>query len=261
MADPELNYLTYLKVPQLLSLQQLRSQPPHPEELHFIVVHQALELWFKLLLHDLERTIGALDADDWPGALVLLRRINDIMTTGLDQMRSLHDMPPLSLHEFRSYLGTASGLQSVQFRELELLSGLRDPAYLRALRSFSDGELAPELQRRMEQRSLAEAHADAGRRLGIAQRSHWADLYAGPGGCGPFYLVCEALVDYDERWIRWRNEHVTLVERTLGPDTRGTAGTVLGYLQRTTSYRYFPQLWELRGDLAVRGGGQLVDGR
>lgn len=266
MADDELTYLSYLKIPQLLSLQELRSQPPHPEELHFIIVHQALELWFKLLLHDLERIIAALDADDWPGALVLLRRVNDVMVTGLDQMRSLHDMPPWSLHRFRSYLGTASGLQSEQFRELELLSGLRDETYLKALRIHADGELPAALQARLQQRSLAEAHADAAARLGIGTGdsaaeviASWADFYADPGPHGAFYVLCEALVDYDERWVRWRNEHVTLVERTLGPRTRGTAGTALPYLRRTVAYRYFPVLWDLRHDLAVRGGGELVD--
>ncbi len=268
MADEELNYLTYLKVPQLLSMQQLRSEPPHPEELHFIIVHQAIELWFKLLLHDLERIIAALDADDWAGTLVLLRRVNDVMETGLDQMRSLHDMPPWSLQQFRSYLGTASGLQSVQFRELELLSGLREPAHLKALAAFSGGRLQPDLEARLAQRSLAEAHADAAARLGIgnggaaghAGRS-WADFYADPGSDAIFYVVCESLVDYDERWIRWRTEHVTLVERTLGARIRGTAGTAIGYLERTTRYRYFPHLWDLRNELSVRGGGELVDPR
>ncbi len=256
MDDEELTYLTYLRVGELLSLQHLRSQPPHPEELHFIVVHQSLELWFKLLLHDLERIVAALDADDWAGTLVLLRRVNDVMAFGLDQMRSLHDMPPWSLQQFRSYLGTASGLQSVQFRELELLSGLREPAHLKALASFSGGQLPPQLRRRLEQRSLAEAHADAARRLGIRD---WADFYTDPGPDGAFYVVCESLVDYDERWIRWRNEHVTLVERTLGARVRGTAGTAISYLERTTRYRYFPHLWDLRNDLSVRGGGELVD--
>lgn len=255
----ELTYLTYLQVPQLLSLQRLRSDPPHPEELHFIVVHQALELWFKLLLWDLERVIAAIDADDETGALVLLRRVNDVMVTGLDQMRSLQDMPPWALHQFRSYLGTASGLQSVQFRELELLSGLRDEAHLNALRTFSDGQLPAELNARLRQRSMAEAFHDAARRRGIRSADDWADLYVDPSGRGGFYLLCEALVDYDERWLRWRNQHIALVERTLGPHTRGTAGTALSYLRRTTRYRFFPQLWALRGDLAVRGGGQLVD--
>ena len=261
MADEELNYLTYLQVPQLLSMQRLRSDPPHPEELHFMIVHQALELWFKLLLHDLERIIAALDADDWAGTLVLLRRVNDVMTTGLDQMRSLHDMPPWSLQQFRSYLGTASGLQSVQFRELELLSGLREPAHLKALAAFSGGRLPPDLEARLAQRSLAEAHADAAVRLSVGEHGSrtWADFYADPGPNATFYVVCESLVDYDERWIRWRNEHVTLVERTLGARVRGTAGTAISYLERTTRYRYFPHLWDLRNELSVRGGGELVD--
>jgi tryptophan 2,3-dioxygenase len=261
-ADPPpeadaLTYGSYLRIDDLLSLQHLQSDPPHPEELHFIVVHQALELWFKLLLHDLERVIGHLDADDWPGALVLLRRVNDVMETGLDQMRSLHDMPPWSLQQFRSYLGTASGLQSVQFRELELLSGLRDPAYLKALEVFSGGALPDVLERRLAQRSLSEAHAEAAARLGITD---WADFYTDPGEHGAFFVLCESLVDYDDRWVRWRNEHILLVERSLGARTRGTAGTAITYLERTVRYRYFPALWDLRNELSLRAGGELVDG-
>jgi tryptophan 2,3-dioxygenase len=254
--DEELTYLSYLNVPELLGLQQPVSDPVHPEELHFIVVHQSLELWFKLLLHDLERTVTALDAGDWAGAVVLLRRINDVMAFGLDQMRSLHDMPPWSLQQFRGYLGTASGLQSVQFRELELLSGLRERAYLKTLESLSGGALPDVLQRRLAQRSLAEAFADGAARIGIAD---WADFYTDPGEHGAFYLLCEALVDYDERWVRWRMEHIVLVERTLGRRTRGTAGTAISYLERTVRYRYFAQLWDLRDELSVRGGGELVE--
>ncbi|MDP9405340.1 MAG: tryptophan 2,3-dioxygenase family protein [Actinomycetota bacterium] len=255
--DDELTYLSYLKVPELLSLQQVRSDPPHPEELAFIVVHQAMELWFKLLLADLERVVAALDRDDWVAALVVLRRVNDVMELGLAHMRTLHAMPPASLHEFRGFLGTASGLQSVQFRELELLSGLREPAYLKALAAVTGGSLPPVLAARLEQRSLAAAHADAGARLGI---DDWSAFYADSSDAAAFYLVCEGLVDYDEHWMRWRTEHVTLVERTLGTRTRGTAGTALSYLQRTTRYRYFPHLWALRDELSTRGGGTLVEG-
>jgi tryptophan 2,3-dioxygenase len=254
--EPELTYSSYLMVPELLSLQHLRSEPPHPEELHFIIVHQALELWFKLLLHDVERVIAAMDADAHVQALVLLRRVNDVMGSVVEQMRSLQTMPPWSLQEFRSYLGTASGLQSVQFRELELLSGLREQSYLQALEALG-GPLDPVLQERLAQRSLAEAHTDAARRMGIAS---FADLYVDPSPHGDFFLLCESLVDYDERWIRFRTEHVTLVERSLGARTRGTGGTAISYLQRTLRYRYFPYLWDLRNELSVRGGGELVGG-
>src|SRR5204863_257347 len=122
----ELTYGSYLRIDELLALQQPRSQPPHPEELHFIIVHQALELWMKLALHDLERIIAALDADAHARALALLGRVNANLSSGLDQMRSLHTLPPWALQQFRGYLGTASGFQSRQFRELELLSGLRE---------------------------------------------------------------------------------------------------------------------------------------
>jgi tryptophan 2,3-dioxygenase len=258
MAESELTYGSYLRIPELLALQQPRSRPPHPEELHFIVVHQALELWMKLTLHDLERIIELLDQDAFPRVLALLGRVNRTLEHGLDQMRSLHTLPPWDLQQFRSYLGTASGSQSVQFRELELLSGLRDPAYLKALEIEYAGGLPAALQRRLAQRSLADAFADAGARQGIVEVAGWAELYAGPGRWSDFYLVCEALVDYDERWTRWRQEHVALVQRAIGDHARGTGGMALSYLQRTTRYRFFPVLWALRDELVVRGGGELV---
>jgi len=256
MQEEELTYGRYLRLDELLALQQPRSDPPHSEELHFIVVHQAIELWMKLALHDLERVIGFLDAGAWPRALALLNRVNANIATGIDQMRSLQTLPPWDLQQFRSYLGTASGSQSVQFRELELLSGLRDPAYLKALDIEHGGAGLPgRLTRRLGQRSLAEAHAGAAVRLGIAD---WAGFYADPGQRTDFYLVCEALVDYDARWARWRQEHVALVERTLGTHARGTGGMAVTYLQRSLRYRFFPALWALRDELVVRGGGQLV---
>jgi tryptophan 2,3-dioxygenase len=258
MAEGELTYGSYLRIPELLALQQPRSRPPHPEELHFIVVHQALELWMKLTLHDLERVIGLLDHDAHPRVLALLGRVNRTLEHGLDQMRSLHTLPPWDLQQFRSYLGTASGSQSVQFRELELLSGLRDPAYLKALEIEYGSGLPAALQRRLGQRSLADALTDAGARLGVVEVADWAELYAGPGRRSDFYLVCEALVDYDERWTRWRQEHVALVQRAIGDHARGTGGMALSYLQRTTRYRFFPVLWALRDELVVRGGGELV---
>jgi tryptophan 2,3-dioxygenase len=258
MDTDELTYGSYLRVPELLALQRPRSRPSHPEELHFIVVHQALELWMKLLLHDLGRVVGLLDADAFARSLALLGRVNHTLEHALAQMRSLHTLAPWDLHQFRSYLGTASGSQSVQFRELELRSGLREPAYLKALEIEYGGALPEPLATRLAERSLADAHADAAARLRITGLPEWADLYVDPGPRADFYLVCEALVDYDERFTRWRQEHVALVQRTLGDHARGTGGMAVAYLQRTTRYRFFPVLWALRDELVVRGGGQLV---
>ncbi|HEV8167278.1 MAG TPA: tryptophan 2,3-dioxygenase family protein [Actinomycetota bacterium] len=258
MDTDELTYGSYLRVPELLALQQPRSRPPHPEELHFIVVHQALELWMKLLLHDLGRIVGYLDADDFPRTQALLGRVNANLSSGLDQMRSLHTLPPWALQQFRGYLGTASGFQSRQFRELELLSGLREESYLKALEVEYGVRLPEPLAGRLAQRSLAEAHTAAAARLGIVEVAAWAELYVDPGRWTDFYLVCEALVDYDERWTRWRQEHVALVQRAIGDHARGTGGMAISYLQRTTRYRFFPVLWALRDELVVRGGGELV---
>ena len=118
--------------------------------------------------------------------------------------------------------------------------------------------VASSLATRLAERSLADAHGAAAARLGITDVPAWADFYMDPGRRADFYLVCEALVDYDERFTRWRQEHVALVQRTLGDHARGTGGMAIAYLQRTTRYRFFPVLWALRDELVVRGGGQLV---
>jgi tryptophan 2,3-dioxygenase len=253
----ELTYLSYLKVPELLELQQPMSDPEHPDELQFIVVHQAAELWFKLMLHDLERVVQAFEADDLFTVCRVMRRVNNVVDLVVGGLRALEDLPAWSLHEFRGYLGTASGLQSLQFRELELLGGLRDPSHRKILeRASGDGGLPPALARRLEQTSLADAHQAAARRAGIGS---WEDVYVHAADHAQFYFATEALMDFDRGFVRWRRAHVGLLERILGPRTRGTAGMALSYLVRTVDYRFFPYLWDVRHELAVRGGGELVE--
>src|SRR4029450_6344537 len=104
MDTDELTYGGYLRVPELLALQRPRSRPPHPEELHFIVVHQALERWVEVLLPDLGRVVGLLDADDFPRSLALLGRANHTLGHALEQRRSLHTLCPCDLHQFRGRL-------------------------------------------------------------------------------------------------------------------------------------------------------------
>jgi tryptophan 2,3-dioxygenase len=260
VTEAEITYGSYLRIPELLGLQTLRSEPPHPEELHFIVTHQAIELWFKLVLHDLARTVEEVDRDGWTAAVVLLRRIGDVVDSVRDQLRVLQDMPPWAFHEFRSYLGSASGTQSTQFREIEVLSGLRDDDYLTTLRALH-GELLPEdVRLRLEAPSLADAFRSAARRVtGLETGAEGlAEFYVGTGPSEPFYALCESLLDYDERFLRLRFEHVVLVERALGARARGTGGTAISYLQRTLRYRFFPELWDVRNLLSLRGGGELT---
>jgi tryptophan 2,3-dioxygenase len=165
-------------------------------------------------------------------------------------------MPPWSFHEFRRYLGTASGVQSQQFREIELLSGLRDPTFLAAIERALKASPSPAVARRREQRSVAEAHRDAAHAIGIAD---FAELYAEPAAHPDFWLLSETLVDYDAQWMRWRYEHILLVERAVGPRARGTGGTpAISFLSSRGGLRFFPYLWAARNDLSVRSGGELV---
>ncbi|MEU5366883.1 tryptophan 2,3-dioxygenase family protein [Streptomyces sp. NPDC005925] len=243
-ADHPLTYESYLRVPELLRLQQPLSTAP--DELHFIIVHQAMELWFRLLVDDLRGLVPLLDEGRVTECCARLRRVNDTMVVLLAQLRTLRDLPPAGFHSFRALLDGASGLQSVQFRELEVLSGLRDEPYLRAVRAAHGGTLPPSVTDALRRRSVAEAHRDAGRREGLTD---WAELYLPPHTGSALYLLSELLLDYDELWLRWRTEHVALVRRMIGGDTPGTGGTSISYLEHTLAHRFFPYLWEARDHL------------
>jgi tryptophan 2,3-dioxygenase len=253
-AAETVTYHGHLRLSTLLSLQ--RPIADHPDEMHFIVVHQGIELWFKLVLHDLRRVIRLLDADRLGEAAVVIRRMNQSVCVILEQIHSLRDLPPASFQQFRLWLGSSSGADSVQFREIEALSGLRDEEYLAALASARGGRLPAPIQRALEGHSLAEAHTAAAARAGIAD---WADFYNGAGASSPFYLLSELLLDYDELWLRWRSDHLALVHRLSGIQIRGTGGTDPGsYLVSTLRHRFFPYLWDLRHRVATRNGAELV---
>ncbi|MFC4056202.1 tryptophan 2,3-dioxygenase family protein [Actinomadura syzygii] len=254
--DTGVTYASYLMVDDLLGLQVPKSEPQHPDELQFIVVHQASELWFKLILHDLDRVVEALGADDFELVTRLMARVNDCMDMVTTGLRSLQTLPPWSLHEFRGYLGTSSGLQSVQFREIELLGGIRDPRLRRVL-DDTYPDTPEQLNRRARGQSVSDAHRAAAERAGL---SSWEQLYVDSSAWGPLYLATEALMAFDRAFVRWRREHVTLIEGILGPRTRGSAGMALSYLIKTEEFRFFPYLWDVRHELTIRGDGELVGG-
>ncbi|KES06111.1 hypothetical protein BU52_16990 [Streptomyces toyocaensis] len=242
-ADRPLTYEHYLRVPELLRLQQPLSD--EPDEIHFIIVHQAMELWFKLLADDLRALVRLLDEGSPTECCTRLRRVNDTMGILLTQLRSLRALPPEGFHAFRGRLVGASGLQSVQFRELEVLSGLRDDNYLRTVRA-TGGTLPAPVADSLRRRSVADAHRDAAYRDGL---TCWTELYLPQRAGSALYLLSELLLDYDELWLRWRTEHVALVRRMIGGGTRGTGGSDVSHLERTFSHRFFPYLWEARDHL------------
>ena len=240
MTGSDLNYGTYLKVDELLGLQQPRARPEHPDELLFIVVHQASELWFKVILHELELLISELQAAATVPALHTMRRVNALVRIVSGQLSALDTLPPQRFAQFRGHLGSSSGGQSTQFRAIEAMSGLRDEHFLAVLREH--GSIPPLIQHAIDQPTLQSLFLQLLERQG----TNLERLYLGPGPSTEF-LLAEALLEYDQGFQLWRYLHVQLVERIIGPDTGGTGGTLgARYLQHTLKQRFFPELWDVR---------------
>ena len=241
MTEPELNYGSYLALDELLSLQRPRSEPEHPDELLFIVVHQASELWFKLILHELAGLDVRLERNDTLGALIAVKRVNALVRIVTAQLSALETLPPQHFAQFRGYLGTSSGSQSEQFRAIEAASGLRDPHFLQVL---SDHGPIPELVQKALDRPPLQARFN---RLLEIHAVTLEEIYAEETQ-RPLQMLAEGLLEYEQGFAMWRFLHVQLVERIIGPGTGGTGGTLGSrYLQRTVSQRFFPDLWAVRG--------------
>ncbi|HJQ19383.1 MAG TPA: tryptophan 2,3-dioxygenase family protein [Gemmatimonadaceae bacterium] len=236
----DIDYPSYLALDELLSLQRPLSTPEHPDELLFIVVHQSSELWFKVLLRDLESLADALAKRNGGLALWLMQRVNGLMRIVSAQLSSLALLPPQHFAAFRANLGTSSGSQSVQFRAIEAASGLRESWFVDLLQS--QGPIPPVVKRWLDRPSLQEMFLKFLEQEGTSLEQ----LYLGPGPSVHFFIA-EALLEYEMEFAQWRFKHAQLVERMLGPGTVGTGGSQgASMLHRTTGIRYFPRLAEVR---------------
>ncbi|MEP6992644.1 MAG: tryptophan 2,3-dioxygenase family protein [bacterium] len=234
----EVTYGSYLALDALLDLQRPRS--PHPDELLFIVVHQASELWFKEILHELDLLVDAFTQHEAEFALFRMGRINALMRIVSAQLSALETLPPQHFAEFRQHLGSSSGSQSVQFRAIEAASGLREPHFMHVLQEH--GPIPEVVQRALARPPLQDLFRD----LLSAQKLDLEQLYIGDRPTTLFFLA-EALLEYEQQFGQWRFKHVQLVERVLGPLTGGTGGTLgAKYLARTIDQKFFPELWAVR---------------
>jgi len=255
----QLTYGSYLRLPELLDCQHLESDPPAHDELLFITIHQVYELWFQQLLHEVTSARNAMMVSTgstnklwW--AQHLLHRVHVIERLLVQQIDVLETMTPQDFLEFRQRLAPASGFQSVQFRELEFLSGAKDPTYVGRFRGLTDDE-ASRLERRLAEPTLWDAFlqvlSDHGLpngsedelldslRTAAHDRSSYAEVWA----------LAEALLQHDELAAGWRARHVVMVERMIGAKS-GTGGSSgADYLRGRLDLRYFPVLWELRSAL------------
>jgi tryptophan 2,3-dioxygenase len=238
----KLSYGTYLKVPELLQLQQRMSE--EHDELLFIVAHQVYELWFKVVLFELEGARDRIAADDIFFARHYLQRVNVIERLLVEQIDVLETMSPQDFLAFRSQLAPASGFQSVQFREIEFLSGLKEPKYLARLEAMPE-EIA-RLRRRLEEPTVDDAFQELVRRRGSPGL---LDIFRDRERFGDLFDLCEALLDHDEAFAHWRSRHVLMVERQIGGKT-GTGGSSgADYLRTTLGKRFYPELWDVRSNL------------
>ena len=239
MSD-DLNYPSYLALDELLSLQRPRSSPEHPDELLFIIVHQASELWFKLIIHELEALKSQLEINDALGALSAVKRVNALVRIVTAQLNALETLPPQRFAQFRGYLGSSSGSQSVQFRAIEAMSGLRDPHFIAVLEEH--GPIPDLVQQALDAPPLQEQFNRVLSHHGVTLQQVYTEEHQ-----RPLQMLAESLLEYEQGFAMWRFLHVQLVERIIGPSTGGTGGTLGSrYLQRTVSQRFFPDLWEVR---------------
>ena len=268
--NPALTYNDYLRVPELIELQKCRSDPAHHDELLFITVHQAYELWFKQILHEIDAAIAFMNGDRLASATRALRRIVDIEKLLVNQIHILETMTAINFLGFRDELNPASGFQSMQFREIEFSSGLKD---VNLLQEFAADAFAHQrLQQRFNSPSLADAFYGALQRRGLdapaatgnkddAERrnygrrtqavleilTHFEQRY-------DEFQLAEALLEHDEFFSLWRSHHIKMVERMVGTK-RGTGGSEgVGYLRTTLEKKFFPELWEARTYLDTKHG-------
>ena len=263
MTDPAVTYGSYLAIDELLSLQRPRSDGPEHDEMLFIVIHQVYELWFKEILHEIDRVKRLLEGDEAHRAQHTLKRILTILKVLVAQLDILETMTPLEFESFRARLEAASGFQSDQFRQLEFTLGRKSrPAIERFPES---GRARDALERRFQDATLWDAFLRYLAREGypVPADALQRDVTAAiePSDALQQILlqiyrndpknseVCERLVDLDEGVQEWRYRHVKMVERTIGvkAGTGGSAGAA--YLQTTLNSPLFPDLWLIRARL------------
>ncbi|MBA2390078.1 MAG: tryptophan 2,3-dioxygenase [Geodermatophilaceae bacterium] len=253
-AGARLSYGSYLRLPDLLGAKVLMSDPPAHDELLFITIHQVYELWFGQLLHELGDARDRMLSGDTYHPRQRLHRAHVITRLLIEQIDVLETMTPQDFLSFRNLLAPASGFQSVQFRELEFLSGAKEASYVDRLGHATAVERA-RLSARLDEPSLWDGFLHLLGSAGFAvstvedRRDSLVTISRDRAAYGSFWDVAEALVEHDELWMRWRMRHVLMVERQIGTKS-GTGGSSgAPYLRTRLDVRFYPELWELRSHL------------
>ena len=266
-----LDYSTYLGLRDLLACQRPLSDPPHHDELLFIIQHQTTELWFKLMLHELRAAIDFVRRDDLESSFKILSRVKHIQTQLLNQWSVLETLTPTEYGEFRFVLGPASGFQSHQNRLIEFALGKKDERALAVFRH--DPPVEDELRLALREPSIYDEFLRWLARKGepipqeVLERDPtrpyephpavtavMAHIYGRPNRLWDAYEMAEKLIDVDEVYSLWRYRHLKVVLRIIGRK-RGTGGTAgADYLRTLVDEVFFPELWDVRTEIRERRG-------
>jgi tryptophan 2,3-dioxygenase len=258
-----LNYSNYLKLGQLLDLQEPKGDPPEHDEMLFIVIHQVYELWFKQLLHELDKIKVDFSNDEVFAALATFKRVRMILKTLVGQLDILETMTPLSFAAFRERLETASGFQSTQFREVEFAMGYKRPEMMQYLDPAWPG--TARVAQRLREPSLVDHFYEFLEKHGVkvpedlkdrpVEEAHRPDPTIQAGLLRLYRsepqlaILFELMTDIDEGMQEWRYRHVKIAERTIG-NKRGTGGSLgVEFLKRALFRPVFPDLWAIRHEM------------
>ncbi len=256
----ELTYTSYIKVDELLELQEPKSSPVEHDEILFIIIHQTYELWFKQILHEIDYARSLLSNADLYATIATFKRLRTIMKTLVGQMDILETMTPRSFSSFRDRLESASGFQSVQYRELEFILGYKRPETLQFYNHDPAGKAR--LEKRLVERSLfdhfceflanqgfsipAALISDSTKATEADHQKLQATLIEIYKARPDLQMLQELMTDFDEGLQEWRYRHVMLVQRTIG-NKQGTGGSLgVEFLKRALFKPAFPDLWEIR---------------
>ena len=259
----DLTYSTYLKLDQLLKLQEPRSSPPEHDETLFIISHQVYELWFKLQLHELDRIKSDFQANRLYDAIATFKRVRTIMKVMVEQVDILETLTPMSFSSFRDRLEHASGFQSSQFREFEFTLGFKradmlryqqagTPAYdmlLRRLREPSVVDCFYDFLAQHDVTIPAELRARDATLPAVANETVEEGILRLYKTQPDMQILFELMTDFDEGFQEWRYRHIKLVERTIG-SKHGTGGSLgVEFLKKSLFHPIFADLWAIRHKL------------
>jgi len=264
--EGQMTYTEFLRLDKLLDSQEIHSDPPHHDEMLFIIQHQTSELWLKLIIHEMREAIELIKTDNLSPTFKILARIKHIQAQLLHQWDVLATLTPSEYTQFRYALGTGSGFQSVQYRVVEFLMGNKDAKMIPVHRhdpgavevlteTLNMASIYDEFIRLLARRGMPVPQSVLDRDITTPHQSDpgvldvFKTIYTHPKEHWDAYEMAEKLVDIEEMFAQWRYRHMKVVERVIGFKT-GTGGSSgVPFLRKMIDHRFFPELWEVRTHL------------